>query len=197
MLLPMRFLLFSAATVMLGLAQSPAATNGIAPAWDVRSTLQQLVQQADRYKAVIDKLDTATWLSQGAPSTYASQQKTVQAEVGYLRSSAARLSANPEKLSLVLDAYFRLQNLETFTVSLSEGAGRYQGAEVATTLNSLLTDNYETRYKLRQYLLELSASKEQEQAVAEREAQRCMTILSQRPGTANTSAAPKPTPRKQ
>lgn len=155
-----------------------SAQNGIAPAWDMRSTLAQLAGQADRYRQAVTGLQIDNWIRKGASDAYRSQQQSVQREAEYLKLVGSRLAASPEKLSLALDAFFRLQTIETVLVSLSEGAGRYESQQVAQSMSALLTENSVTRGKLRQYLIDLSVSQEQEQAVALKEAQRCMTILS-------------------
>ena len=153
-------------------------SNGIAPAWDMRTTLTQLASQADRYSAAVGNLKLDEWVAKGAPEAYRGQQQSVQREAEYLKLVGGRLAANPEKLSLALDAFFRLQTMETVLVSLSEGAWRYESQQVAQGLNTLVNENAVTRGKLRQYVMDLSVSQEQEQAVALKEAQRCMTILS-------------------
>ena len=154
------------------------AQNGIAPAWDMRATLAQLAGQADRYRQAATDLKLDAWVAKGAPEAYRGQQQSVQREAEYLKLVGSRLAANPEKLSLALDAFFRLQTIETVLVSLTEGAGRYESQQVAQGMSALLTENSVTRGKLRQYVMDLSVSQEQEQAVALKEAQRCMTILS-------------------
>lgn len=165
--------------------QSP----GIAPAWDVRVTIDSLVKQTQRYLDVVQSLRTDQWLAAGAPQAYVQQRQTVLSEIGSLKIVGTRLAENPEKLSLALDAYFRLQNLETFTIALSEGAARYQAGDASAALNSLLTENAVTRAKLRQYVVDLTANKEQEHAAAEREAQRCMSVIS-RPAASPSPARP-------
>jgi len=164
--------------LLLPLGAFAQDANGIAPAWDMRATLAQLAGQADRYRQAAAELKLDDWLAKGASPGYRSQQQAVQREAEYLKLVGSRLAANPEKLSLALDAFFRLQTLETVLVSLSEGAARYQGQQVAQAMGALVTENAVTRGKLRQYVMDLSVSQEQEQAVALKEAQRCMTILS-------------------
>jgi hypothetical protein len=159
-------------------AQSAA---GIAPAWDVRSMLEKLVEQSTRFKTTVDQLRISEWMEKGASDTYRRQQQVVQTEAGYLSTVSTRLAAQPEKLSLVLDAYFRLQSIEGQTSSLAEGAARYEDHVAADALRALISANSESRNKLRQYMMELSVSKEQEFAVAEREAQRCQAELNRNP----------------
>lgn len=170
------------------LAQAQTQTTGIAPEWDVRAMLNDLVSQVQRYQGAVARLKVEDWVSQGASQTYLSQQQSVHRESGYLRTVSIRLSENPEKISLALDAFFRLQALEANTISLSEGARRYQEAQLSDDLNRLITENAESRIKLRQYVLDLSQTKEQEYGVAIREAQRCQEVLNRNP------LAPMPRP---
>lgn len=156
-------------------------TIGIAPAWDVRATMTQLVSQVQRYKAVIDQLQVREWVGKGASEAYLRQQQVVNAEVGHLATVSTQLVDQPEKLSLALDAYFRLQTLESITASLSEAASRYQDHPIGDKLSALMNENAATRVKLRQYILDLSLIKEQEYSVAEKEAQRCQATLNRNP----------------
>ncbi len=161
--------------------QAQTQNTGIAPEWAVRATLKELIGQAHRYQAAVERLNVEDWIAQGAPQTYQSQRQSVQREAGYLRTVSVRLSEEPEKISLALDAFFRLQSLESNTISLSEGARRYQEGPLSDELNRLVTENADTRFKLRQYVLDLSQTKEQEHAVAVREAQRCQEVLNRNP----------------
>ncbi|MBL8175204.1 MAG: hypothetical protein JNK48_11070 [Bryobacterales bacterium] len=156
--------------------------NGIAPIWDVKAMLGQLTEHADRYRTAVDKLAVVEWVNQKqASQTYLKQQEVVLAEVGHLKTVAERLSKAPEKLSLALDIYFRLQALESVTAALAEGVSRYESADKAASLNQLVSDNTSTRMKLRQYVMDLSVNKEQEYQIAEREAQRCQAELNRNP----------------
>ncbi|MCC6394591.1 MAG: hypothetical protein IT167_28605 [Bryobacterales bacterium] len=168
-------------TFVLLVSLIPAAAQsskpGIAPAWDVQATLKQLISQVEQYKGVVDKLKIQDWIQKGAPDAYLRQQQVVKTEVSYLDLVSNRLSAQPEKLSLALDALFRLQSLEMLTASLSEGAARYQDRAVGDQLSALLTQNSNTRTQLRQYVMDLSVNKEKEYDIVEREAQRCQATL--------------------
>src|SRR5258707_7326420 len=107
---PLLFSTLLALTAQMPLtAQTPAA--GITPAWDVRTTLTQIQGQVQRYKTLVDQLRVQQWVDGGAPDTYLKQQRVLQTEVGYLTLVTSRLADQPEKLSLALDAYFRLQSL--------------------------------------------------------------------------------------
>lgn len=168
--------------ITLLLAFSAFAQNGIAPMWDLKAMLQQLIEQTSRYRTTVDKLPVVDWVNQKqASQTYLKQQESILAEVGHLKTVAERLANAPEKLSLALDIYFRLQALESVTAALADGVSRYESPEKAAAINQLVSDNSATRLKLRQYVMDLSVNKEQEYAIAEREAQRCQAELNRNP----------------
>lgn len=168
-----------------------AQTNvGIAPAWDVRATLRHLAENIDRYKTTVDQLKVNEWMSKGAPDAYQRQLRVVQTEAGHLRTVSAKLAEDPERLSLVVDMLFRLEYVESITASLAEAATRYEDPH-AGQLGELLNRNAASRTKLRQYLMDLSHTKEQEFAIAHGEAQRCMSVLNQNPLAKPSPSAPK------
>src|ERR1700739_3360975 len=96
-------------------AQTPApgavAQNGVAADWDVVPTIDALSAQAKRLKPILDQLTPQEWVSKGAPQAYVKQWTGAQAELGYLVDSASALKKQPERLTLALDTYFRLQGL--------------------------------------------------------------------------------------
>jgi hypothetical protein len=162
-------------------AGQPAARAGVAAAWDARAMLKGLVEQTQRFKTVVDQLNAGDWVAKGASETYARHKQVVEQQVSYLNSVSNQLYQNPERLPLALDVLFRLQSIETFTASLSEGAMRYQSQDLAANLQMLLDQNAGLRSRLREYVMDLSATKETEYAVAEKEAQRCQAILNRNP----------------
>lgn len=176
-----RLLLTAGFVVPVALAQSTVAQIGVAPAWDMRETLRGLVQQTGKYKTLVDQIKTEEWVAKGAPEAYTRHRDLVKREVGYLNIVAGSLLENPERLSLALDAFFRLQALESFTQSLSDGAKRYQSEQLAKELATVIAENDNVRAKLRQYVLDLSVTKETEYTVVEKEAQRCQSVLNRNP----------------
>jgi hypothetical protein len=162
-------------------ASARAQTNGISPAWDVKSTLKQIADQVATYTNTVQQLPVNEWITKGAPTAYLTQKQSLLNEAGYLKLTSSRLAEQPEKLSLVMDAYFRLIALEGYTASLAEAASRYQAPQVADTLMQLLARNANSASRLRQYMMDLSTTKEQEYAIAEKEAQRCQAQLNHNP----------------
>ncbi len=132
-------------------------------------------------KPVINQVQPADWQSQGASQTYIAQWKAAQAQLQYLLASTDAFSRQPERLPLGLDAYFRMQALESIFGSLGEGVRKYQNPALASIMQSVVAENSTNRDRLRQYLQDLAAQKEQEFEVADREAQRCRAALLQQP----------------
>lgn len=135
--------------------------------------LDALTLQMQHFKAVIERVKPDAWVSNGAPQTYVTQAKTAQTEMGYLLSSIDALSKQPERLPLALDAYFRMQAMESTFGSVVEGVRKYQNPAIADLLQGAINENGANRDRLRQYLQELAVQKEQEFRVADQEAQRC------------------------
>ncbi|MCS7023226.1 MAG: hypothetical protein NZV14_00360 [Bryobacteraceae bacterium] len=180
--------------VLMSLACVPllAQTQGVAPSWEVRANLRALAENTKKYQETVEQLKVNDWISQGAPDAYRRQRQVVQTEAGHLRTVSARLAEDPERLSLVVDTLFRLEHVESLTGSLAEAATRYQDPQ-APLLNDLLNRNAAARAHLRQYLLDLTQTKEHEYAVAYQEAQRCMSVTNHNP-LAKPAPQPKPRP---
>jgi hypothetical protein len=157
--------------------------------WDVSPTLDALSAQARRLKPILDQLTPQEWVAKGAPDTYVLQWKRAQDELGYLVDSAKAVEKQPERLTLALDTYFRLQSLEARLNSLVEGVRNYQNPAVGDLLMGVLAENSANRDKLRQYITDLAATKEQEFQIVDKEAQRCRGVLTQQ--------TPKPATKKQ
>jgi hypothetical protein len=79
-----------------------------------------------------------------------------------------------------------MQALETSLNSLVDGVRKYQNPAVGDLLMGVLGENTSNRDKLRQYITDLAANKEQEFQIADKEAQRCRGMLNRQ-----TPAAPR------
>jgi len=161
--------------------QPPAAQQGVASEWDARKMIEALGAQAQHLKPIIDQVQPAEWQSQGASGTYVAQWNSAQAQLKYLIASADAFSRQPERLPLGLDAYFRMQAMDTALGSLVEGVRKYQNPALASIMQSVIAENSTNRDRLRQYLQDLATQKEQEFEVADREAQRCRAAMLQQP----------------
>ena len=160
---------------------TPATEKGVASEWDIRKLLDALTQQAEHLKPIIDQVQPEEWQAKGASATYVAQWNSLQAQLKYLLASTDAFSRQPERLPLGLDAYFRMQSVETALDSLTEGVRNYQNPALASLMQSVAAENGTNRDRLRQYLQDLASQKEQEFEVADREAQRCRAALLQQP----------------
>src|SRR5437764_6628990 len=167
----LRTLLCLSAFVLSATAQAPS--GGVATEWDARRMLEALTLQMQHFKSVIERVKPDGWVANGAPQTYVSQWKTSQTELNYLLNSIDALAKQPERLPLALDAYFRMQAMESTFGSVIEGIRKYQNPAIADLLQGVVNENSTNRDKLRQYLQDLAVQKEQEFQVADQEAQRC------------------------
>jgi hypothetical protein len=168
-------------TASITFAQT-AQPSGVSSEWDVRKLLDSLDQEAQHLKPVIDQVRPESWAAKGASNTYIAQWKSAQAELRYFLSASEALSRQPEKLTSVLDTYFRMQAMESTVSSVVEGVRKYQNPALANLMQGVLGENNANRDRLRQYVQDLAAQKEQELQVADREAQRCRDTLVKQPG---------------
>jgi len=157
--------------------------------WDISQTLTALASQAKRLKPILDQLTPEQWVAKGAPDAYVAQWRGAQSELVYLTDSSKALEAQPERLPLALDTLFRVLALERRLNSLVDGVRNYQNPAVGDLLIGVLGENSANRDKLRQYITDLAASKEQEFEIADKEAQRCRGVLTKQ--TPAKPAAPK------
>ncbi len=176
----------SVASALAQTSSSPAAAPhasvpGVASEWDARKLIDALTAQAEHLKPLIDQVQPEAWQSKGASETYVSQWNSAEAQLRYLIASSDAFSRQPDRLPLGLDAYFRMQAVESALGSLSEGVRKYQNPALASLMQSVIVENSTNRDRLRQYLQDLATQKEEEFQVADREAQRCRATLLQQP----------------
>jgi hypothetical protein len=166
-----------------------AQSDGLPAEWETRKNLSDLTLGAQGLKPFLDSLKPEEWAENGAPSAYAAQLKSAQDQLRYLADVAGKLSQQPDKLSLALETYFRYQALESMIGSVSAAVRKYQNSAIAELLENQLAQCAPSRDKLRQYVLALVVAKEQEFAVADREAQRCRQTMSRQPAQPPAPAA--------
>jgi hypothetical protein len=168
-------------------AQQPA---GLPPEWEVKDNLAALAQQINGLKALLDSVKPDQWTAQGAPDAYQAQWKSVVDEIGYVGRTSGELSADPERLSLALEMYFRVQSLDQMAESLNAGIRKYQSPELADRIRERLSGTSTAREKLRQYIVLLAPIQEGQFKVMAEEAQRCRGTLS-RQAPARGGSAPR------
>jgi D-hexose-6-phosphate mutarotase len=166
-------------------AQQP----GLPTDWDVQKLVQDVAAQSARLQPLVDQIRPKEWPAGGASAAYSQQWDSAHSQAQAVRISADNLVRQPERLSAALDTYFRLQNLEVVLTSLVEGVRKYQNPALGDLLRSLMNENSASRQQLRQYIVDLATTKEQEFNVMDQEAQRCREIVSK--------PAPVPPPRKK
>jgi len=162
-------------------ASAPPADPGLESEWDARKLIDALTSQAKHLKPIIDQVQPAGWMSKGASETYIAQWNTTQTQLKYLIASSEAFARQPDRLAIGLDAYFRMQTVESTLGSLTEGVRKYQNPALASIMESVIAENSTNRDRLRQYLQDLATQKEQEFQVADREAQRCRAALLSQP----------------
>jgi hypothetical protein len=153
-----------------------AQSGGLPPEWEVRQDMATLCEHVQRLKSILDQAKPGNW--QGAPAAYVEQGQRVGAETDYLIGAAQALAGHPQALTSALTTYFRMQSLDLLLRSYAEGIRKYQNRALAEQLLVALTSAAGDREKLRQYILDLAADKEQECRVMDEEAQRCRGMLS-------------------
>ena len=160
--------------MVLAMFPCTALAQTLPPEWEVRRQLADLVSQTERLNPLVKKIEPAKW--PGAPEAYVAQQTSILHQIQYISQVVAALSRQPERMTLALDVYFRLQSLESQVLSFTDGIRRYQNPAVADLLASLTNETAASRERLREYVKELVAMREQERDILEKEAQRCRSL---------------------
>jgi hypothetical protein len=153
-----------------------AQSGGVPPEWEVRQDMATLCEHVQRFKPLVDQAKPGNW--RGAPAAYVDQGQRVSAETEYLIGAAQTLAGHPQTLTSALTTYFRMQSVDLMLRSYTEGIRKYQSPALAEQLLVALTVAAADREKLRQYIVDLAADKEQECRVMDEEAQRCRGQLS-------------------
>jgi hypothetical protein len=165
---------------MSALAQSPAGSQAD---WDLRPRIEKFARNAGMLKPILDQIQPAKWTVEGGSDAYQKQQKSCADSLGYVQNALARWSAQPDKLSLMMETLVRSESLSQQAISLSGGVRRYQNPALAELLDAQLQIVEGDLEWLRGLSLDLAVQREKELDVAQREAQRCrVQILQSRPG---------------
>ena len=137
-----------------------AAPSVPAP-WDVSKSVSDLAAQVAKLKPVLAGLTPQAWVEKGAPAAYVGQWQSAQQELDYLAQTARALEKQPEKLTVALDLYFRIQAVEWRLQSLAEGARKYQSPAAGDQMAEAVGVHATNRDQLRQYITDLAAQNEQ------------------------------------
>jgi hypothetical protein len=182
--------IFVCAAALFAQAQPPQQTAGLEPAWDMAPILLAIGDHSTRLLPVLAAVDVKAWVEKGASETYADQLQSSKDQAKALADGARAMARNPEKLSAALELFFRIEGLETMLASLEDGLRKYQGQQAAQQLASVAAEGGANRERLRRYIVNLAAQREQQFEVMDREAQRCRGILAQ-PAPPKTSGRKK------
>jgi hypothetical protein len=159
------------------LAQEP----GVIPEWEARRDIPSLPEKIQKLLPLLEQLQPEDWIAKGAPEAYRQQWKAAQDEVGYLQQTVDALAKEPDRLTLALEAYFRLQAIDTRLGNLVDAIRKYQNPALADLLQSMAAETATVRVGLQQYINDVAAHREAEWRVMESEAQRCRTQLTAPP----------------
>jgi hypothetical protein len=152
---------------------------GVETPWDAQKLLLELNTRNQQLKPLLESIDPQGWFDQkGAPSTFISQWHTAQDQLKYAESAVQRLTLETESISACLEAYFRMEALESTERSLLEGVRKYGERTVAEQLEQLIARNFNDRERFRTYMVDLSSNKEHLFKIADQEAQRCRGMIS-------------------
>ncbi|MBS1832459.1 MAG: hypothetical protein JST65_07100 [Acidobacteria bacterium] len=162
-------LLMVALVATAGLSQA----QGVTAPWDLRKTLESLQAGGARLKPVLEQLDPKEWEAKGAPDGYDLQKKQVLLQLQNVTAVAQRLAADPEKLTVALDLFLRIETFDLNLQSLAEGVRNYHNPAAAELLVGMRNENGHARAALRTYMVELAQIKEQEFKIVDDEAQKC------------------------
>lgn len=164
-------------SVGLTAASLCAQNAGVPPEWETRKLLDSVLANARKLEPLVNEINPAGWKDKGAPDAYQSQWKSVRTALNGLSYSSAQLSKEPTRITYALETLFRLDALNLYLASLATGVRRYQNPALADLLMGVADENAANRESLRQYAVDLAATKESEMKVMESEAQRCLGII--------------------
>lgn len=179
-------------TVSVALSQEASKSAGVSAAWQVQQNMSTLAEQAKRLEPVLAEAKPDRWTANGAPQSYVGQLQVAQSNVAALIAATTHLAKEPERMTVALDAYFRMEGVEAMLGSIRDGVRKYQNPELADRLTRLMAETSNNRDKLRAHIQDLAATREQEFQVVDQEAQRCRGMLVTQPAaTANRNRKSK------
>jgi len=159
-------------------------TGGIMPEWEVSKAVETYASQWKGVQESLAQAKPQEWVQKGASEAYVRQWQSCQEQAGYVIGSLDKVAKQPDKLTAVLDAYFRIESLEAAASSVIDGVRRYQNPAIADLMSERLNKATAGRDKFRQFVVDLAASKEKEFQMVDSEAQRCRGVLMREPVTA-------------
>jgi len=165
---------------LLSLIALPALAQqaSVLTEYDAVQLFNQVATETAKLAPMIEQINTADWVSKGAASTYSQLKEGALGQNRSIVRELQNLTQNPRKLSDCLTVLFRIQSMEMELISLDGGLRKYQNGALADLISSILAEGHRSRDKLRQYVVDLTQTKEQQFEVADKEAQRCRESIS-------------------
>jgi len=164
---------------VLPTALSGQSNTGLTNPWDFKKTIENLTLYSGKLTPILDGVRPDEW--RGAPAGYAAQQTMVKTQLSSITILLQGLAKDPERLPAVLDLFFRYENFDITLASLIEEVRRYQNPAVADLITGMRNENSPARQGLKDYMVELATTKDQELRIVDQEAQRCRGQLLRQP----------------
>ena len=146
--------------------------------YDATQLINAVAEQTHKLAPMIEQIKTDEWVAKGAAPTYTELAHGALAQNQAIVTAMRELAQHPTKLSECLTALFRIQSMEMELISLDPGLRKYQNAALADLISSILAEGHRNRDRFQQYVVDLTAHKEQQFDVADKEAQRCRESIS-------------------
>jgi hypothetical protein len=157
--------------------QPGAQPTGLETDWEIGGVLKEIAAHAARLTPTLERIDARSWVDQGASETYGEQLQSAKDQARALNDGATDLVKNPERLSALLDVFFRMQAIDSMLGSVEEAIRKYGFKPDAQTLTGLQAESGANRDRLQRYIVSLAAEREREFQAMDREAQRCRAVV--------------------
>ena len=155
-----------------------AQQTSVMTEYDAVQLFNKIADQTQKLGPMIEQINTPEWVAKGAAPTYTQLREGALAQNKAIVRDMHELAQHPTKLSDLLSALFRIQSMEMELISLDPGLRKYQNPALADLISSILAEGNRNRDQFRQYVVDLTSSKEQQFEVADKEAQRCRESIS-------------------
>jgi hypothetical protein len=146
--------------------------------YDAVQLFNVVADQTEKLAPMIQQINASEWVAKGAAPTYTQLANGALAQNKAIVTAMRELVQHPTRLSECLTALFRIQSMEMELISLDPGLRKYQNPALADLIGSILAEGHRNRDKFQQYVVDLTAHKEQQFDVADKEAQRCRESIS-------------------
>ena len=161
---------------------APAQTlSAPATEQDISIVFANIGKHADRVAPMLGEVRADDWVAKGAPETYTAQRNSAVEQLQAIRNDMAALAQHPERLPDNLKALFRIEAFHRSLDSLMGGLRKYQNSALADLIESVAAEDRGDLDRLEQYILDMTAEKQQQFEMMDREAQRCRATLSRQP----------------